>query len=31
MSTLHIMVGVPGAGKSTYSTKLAESLGCTVT
>ncbi len=29
MSTLHIMVGVPGAGKSTYSTKLAESLGCT--
>lgn len=29
MATLHIMVGIPGSGKSTYSTKLADRIGAT--
>lgn len=29
MSTLHIMVGIPGSGKSTYSERLAKEIGAT--
>jgi len=30
MNTLHILIGIPGCGKSTYARKLAESTGGTV-
>ena len=30
MNTLHLLIGIPGCGKSTYGLKLAESTGATV-